>query len=297
MTFLARLHVVLKELLSCVLVPLCSPSGVWEALLPVSGRAFRREIVCVALMVKYVRLKRPQLHMRIWLCRGWSSWLLNLSESFLDSRKAENLGGFSGHRGPWITPELHWSAEELGLDVGHSCDAPVGVICGIKMSLIAEDWWQLCSVCDSSQRYVHMLELNTIILQKVKKLQQIAWMRTLPSLTSMTSTTLTYFSLFWIRSTMLIVPQERRNSGFRCQGQTANRPNDPSMMFVLQYVLDHLPFLSGVYVGKQPAAGYGDTGSGLLCLWWLSCWKQAAVAERWCCHHCSEAVSQTPGQV
>lgn len=49
---------------------------------------------------------------------------------------------------------------------------------------------------------------------------------------------------------MLIVPQERRNSGFRCQGQTANRPNDPSMMFVLQYVLDHLPFLSGVYVGK-----------------------------------------------
>lgn len=70
-------------------------------------------------------------------------------------------------RSPWITPELHWSAEELGPDVGHSCDAPVGVICGMKMSLIAEDWRQLCFVCDSSQRYVHMLELNTIILQKV----------------------------------------------------------------------------------------------------------------------------------
>lgn len=29
-----------------------------------------------------------------------------------------------------------------------------GVFCGMKMSLIAEDWWQLCSVCDSSQWYV-----------------------------------------------------------------------------------------------------------------------------------------------
>lgn len=55
-------------------------------------------------------------------------------------------------------------------------------------------------------------------LKFLTDLQQIAWMWTLPSLMSMTSKTLTYFSLFWIRSTMLIVPQERRNSGFRCQG-------------------------------------------------------------------------------
>lgn len=38
----------------------------------------------------------------------------------------------------------------------------------------------------------------------------------------------------------------------------------PAMMFVFQYVLDHLRFPT--QVGKQLAAGSGDTGSGLLFL-------------------------------
>lgn len=97
---------VLMELLTFVMVSFCSPSGLSEALLPISGCDFRRETVCVArcqaVMVKHVRLKHTQSHMRIWLYHGWCSWLFNLSESLLDSRKTEILSGFSG----CITPQL-----------------------------------------------------------------------------------------------------------------------------------------------------------------------------------------------
>lgn len=99
----------------------------------------------------------------------------------------------------------------------------------------------------------------------------------------MTNTTLTYFSPFWLKSTKLIVPQEWRNSGFVARDkQQIDRMTHPAMMFVLQYVLDHLSFLSGVHVGKQPAAGYGDTGSGVLFLWWLSCCCGNRLWWLWC---------------
>lgn len=73
----------------------------------------------------------------------------------------------------------------------------------------------------------------------------------------------------------------------------------PAMMFLLQYVLDHLPLLSGVRVGKKPAAAYGDTGSAVFSLWWLSCCRGNRLqrAVMWCCRNCSEAVSQRPGEV
>lgn len=161
------------ELLTFVMVSFCSPSGLSEALLPISGCDFRRETVCVArcqaVMVKYVRLKRTQFHMRIWLYHGWCSRLFNLSESLLDSRKTEILSGFSVCITPQLQERSYCALISWGTwpDVGHLCDAPVGVICAIKMSLIVEDWWQLCLVCDSSQWYVDVLELNTIILQNI----------------------------------------------------------------------------------------------------------------------------------
>lgn len=75
-----------------------SPTGLSEALLPISGCDFRRERVCFAwcqaLMFKYAWLKQTLFHMRIWLCRGWCSWLFNLSESFLDSANTEIPSGF-----------------------------------------------------------------------------------------------------------------------------------------------------------------------------------------------------------
>lgn len=142
------------------------PSGLWEAFLLRSGwlQAWNSQ----ALMVKYVQLKHTQFHMRIWLYRGWCSWLFNLSESLLDSRKTKILSDSSGHRVLHhscrkVLTVPHWSAEELGL----TWDTHVRVICDTKMSLIAGDWWQLCLVCDSSQWYVDVLELNTIILQNI----------------------------------------------------------------------------------------------------------------------------------
>lgn len=117
---------------------------------------------------------------------------------------------------------------------------------------------------------------------------------------SVTNTTLTYFSLFWIKSTILNVPQEWRNSGFGCQGQTANRPNDPSRDDVCPPVCS----------GSSPLSLWGPCWK-TTCSWlWRSWnwgflplmalflpWKQAAMAVMWCCHHCSEAVSQRPGEV
>lgn len=80
------------------MVSLRFPAGLSEALLPISGCDFRRERVCFrwcqALMFKYAWLKQTLFHMRIWLYRGWCSWLFNLSESFLDSTNTEILSPF-----------------------------------------------------------------------------------------------------------------------------------------------------------------------------------------------------------
>lgn len=76
-------------------VSLRFPAGLLEALLPISGCDLRRERVCFrwcqALMFKYAWLKQTLFHTRIWLYRGWCSWLFNLSESFLDSTNTEIL--------------------------------------------------------------------------------------------------------------------------------------------------------------------------------------------------------------
>lgn len=80
------------------MVSLRFPAGLSEALLPISGCDFRRERVgfrwCQALMFKYAWLKQTLFHIRIWLYRGWCSWLFNLSESFLDSTNTEILSVF-----------------------------------------------------------------------------------------------------------------------------------------------------------------------------------------------------------
>lgn len=127
-------------------------------------------------------------------------------------------------------------------------------------------------------------------------------MWTFRELPTHTNTTLTYFLLFFLDKQQY----SECSSGMKefwvfpaRHKQQIDRMTLPAMMSLLQYVLDHLPFLSGGRVGKQSCScllRYWKCGLRPLMALLLP-WKRAAASTLWCCYRCGEAVSQKPGEV